>query len=204
MEEQEIYKVFVKTDINGCIIYINSSAFVYADEDSIEIDEGTELNFKHAQTQYFEKPIYTEDGYPQYKLVEGKPVERSEEELDQDRLPAAKTKKIQKSKADLEAYLLSHPMEWIDGETYSMTEEKQNQLMGTLMAAQLDGKKPEWNTSGGVCREWELSELSALAIAIKDRVKALVKYQQTQELAIKKAESLEELNQLDIDYSSIT
>lgn len=204
MEEKEIYKVFVKTDISGGIIYINSSAFVYADEDSIEIDEGTELNFKHAQTQYFEKPIYTEDGYPQYKLVEGKPVERSEEELDQDRLPAAKTKKIQKSKADLEAYLLSHPMEWIDGETYSMTEEKQNQLMGTLMAAQLDGKKPEWNTSGGVCREWELSELSALAIAIKDRVKALVKYQQTQELAIKKAESLEELNQLDIDYSSIT
>lgn len=204
MEEQEIYKVFVKTDINGCIIYINSSAFVYADEDSIEIDEGTELNFKHAQTQYFEKPIYTEDGYPQYKLVEGKPVERSEEELDQDRLPAAKTKKIQKSKADLEAYLLSHPLAWTDGETYSITEEKQNQLMGTLIAAQLDGKKPEWNTSGGVCREWELSELSALAIAIKDRVKALVKYQQTQELAIKEAESLEELNQLDIDYSSIT
>ena len=203
MEEQEIYKVFVKTDINGCIIYINSSAFVYADEDSIEIDEGTELNFKHAQTQYFEKPIYTED-YPQYKLVEGKPVERSEEELDQDRLPAAKTKKIQKSKADLEAYLLSHPLAWTDGETYSITEEKQNQLMGTLIAAQLDGKKPEWNTSGGVCREWELSELSALAIAIKDRVKALVKYQQTQELAIKEAESLEELNQLDIDYSSIT
>ena len=204
MEEQEIYKVFVKTDINGCIIYINSSAFVYADEDSIEIDEGTELNFKHAQTQYFEKPIYTEDGYPQYKLVEGKPVERSEEELDQDRLPAAKTKKIQKSKADLEAYLLSHPLAWTDGETYSITEEKQNQLMGTLIAAQLDGKKPEWNTSGGVCREWELSELSALAVAIKNRVKALVKYQQTQELAIKKAESLEELNQLDIDYSSIT
>ena len=204
MEEQEIYKVFVKTDINGCIIYINSSAFVYADEDSIEIDEGTELNFKHAQTQYFEKPIYMEDGYPQYKLVEGKPVERSEEELDQDRLPAAKTKKIQKSKADLEAYLLSHPLAWTDGETYSITEEKQNQLMGTLIAAQLDGKKPEWNTSGGVCREWELSELSALAIAIKDRVKALVKYQQTQELAIKEAESLEELNQLDIDYSSIT
>ena len=204
MEEQEIYKVFVKTDINGCIIYINSSAFVYADEDSIEIDEGTELNFKHAQTQYFEKPIYTEDGYPQYKLVEGKPVERSEEELDQDRLPAAKTKKIQKSKADLEAYLLSHPLAWTDGETYSITEEKQNQLMGTLIAAQLDGKKPEWNTSGGVCREWELSELSALAVAIKNRVKALVKYQQTQELAIKEAESLEELNQLDIDYSSIT
>lgn len=204
MEEQEIYKVFVKTDINGCIIYINSSAFVNQDDNLIEIDEGTELNFKHAQTQYFEKPIYTEDGYPQYKLVEGKPVERSEEELDQDRLPAAKTKKIQKSKADLEAYLLSHPLAWTDGETYSITEEKQNQLMGTLIAAQLDGKKPEWNTSGGVCREWELSELSALAVAIKNRVKALVKYQQTQELAIKKAESLEELNQLDIDYSSIT
>ena len=203
MEEQEIYKVFVKTDINGCIIYINSSAFVNQDDNLIEIDEGTELNFKHAQTQYFEKPIYTEDGYPQYKLVDGKPVERSEEELDQDRLPAAKTKKIQKSKADLEAYLLSHPMEWIDGETYSMTEEKQNQLMGTLMAAQLDGKKPEWNTSGGVCREWELSELSALAIAIKDRVKALVKYQQTQELAMYEATSLAQLEEIEVDYDTV-
>ena len=164
MEMNSDYKVFVKTDEYGNIVAVNSSDFVSEDW-GIEIDCGIGDRYHHAQSNYFDHPIHTVDGLPRYKLVEGKPVERIEQELNTDRLPNAKTEKIKKSKSDLEAYLLSHPLQWTDGETYSITEDKQNQLMGTLMAAQLDGKKPEWNTSGGVCREWELAMYEATSLA---------------------------------------
>lgn len=202
--EQGKYHVYVKTDEENRITAINSSAFLSDVSEWIQVDEGYEgERYGHAQMGYLEKPLYTSDGYAQYKLSDGAVIERSQEELDTDRLPVEKDKRIAQSKADLASYLIDHPIQWTDGECYSITEEKQNQLMGTLMAAQLDGKKPEWNTTGGVCKEWELSELTTLAVAIKDRVKALVKYQQTQELAMYNARTLQELEAIEVDYSNV-
>ena len=131
------------------------------------------------------------------------PVPPTPEELEA-ALTEAKAARIQQSKADLEAYLVAHPLTWTDGETYSITQEKQNQLMGTIAAAQIDGRPPEWNTTGGVCRAWELTELCALAVAIKDRVKALVKYQQAKEVAMREAATLEELEGVNVDYDEVS
>ena len=110
---------------------------------------------------------------------------------------------IAQSKADLTSYLETHPLQWTDGEYYSITEEKQNQLTSTLVAAQVDGKKPEWNSTGLVCKEWELEDLAALGVAIKDRVKKLVKYQQEKELEIKNSNTLEELDLIVVDYNTV-
>ena len=198
----DLYEVYVKTDQKNNIISVNSSVFVSSDW-GIKIDEGTGDKYHHAQGNYFNESIYTKDGFQRYKLSEEKPVKRSDEEIDRDRLSVVKQQKIAKSKIDLQNHLLSHPLQWTDGETYSITEDKQNQLMGTLMTAQLDRKKPEWNTSGGVCREWELAELTGLAVAIKDRVKALVKYQQTKEVMMNKAKTLEELNSIIVNYDEV-
>ena len=114
-----------------------------------------------------------------------------------------KTRRIQQSKTDLAAYLESHPIFWTDGEYYSITQEKQAQLTSTLVCAQADGEPPEWNSTGGVCRKWDTQELTALGIAIKNRVKALVKYQQTQEVAIRQAATREELDAIKVDYDSV-
>lgn len=111
--------------------------------------------------------------------------------------------RIAQSKEDLAAYLETHPITWTDGEQYSITAEKQAQLTGTVVAAQADGQPPEWNSTGGVCREWDVAELTALAVAIKNRVKALVKYQQTQEVAMRNAASREELDAISVDYDSV-
>ena len=46
-------------------------------------------------------------------------------------------------------------------------------------------------------------ELSALAVAIKNRVKALVKYQQAQEIAMNAATTMDELNAIVVDYDSV-
>ena len=60
-----------------------------------------------------------------------------------------------------------------------------------------------WNSTGEVCREWTLPDLSALAFAIDARVTALVTYQQTQEVAMRGAETLDDLRAVTVDYDSV-
>lgn len=200
--DQEKILVYAKTDAFNRIISVNSSEFVSPDWGE-QIDEGYGDPYLHAQGNYFPKPIYTQDGFPRYKLENRVPVERTQEELDAERLPVAKAAKIAKSKADLERYLASHPLTWTDGEAYSITLDKQAQLTATLVSAQVDGEPPEWNTTGGQCRAWDVAELSALGVAIKNRVKALVKYQQGQELAMDAAQTMAELEAIEVNYDTV-
>ena len=60
-----------------------------------------------------------------------------------------------------------------------------------------------WNSTGEVCKEWALTDLYALAFAIDARVTALVSYQQTQEVAMKNAATLDELNSIEVDYDTV-
>ena len=78
------YLVYAQTDDHSRITAVNSSAFVSADWGT-EIDSGFGNRYHHAQGNYFPQPIYTEDGIPRYKLVDGQAVERTEEEISADR-----------------------------------------------------------------------------------------------------------------------
>lgn len=200
----ETSKVYAKVDKNGLIIGIDGGYTTPSDLSGwVQIDEGTGDRYNLCQSHYLDKPLFTSDEIPRYKLEVGSPVERTQEELDADRLPVAKATKIAKSKADLECYLASHPLTWTDGEAYSITLDKQAQLTATLVSAQVDGEPPEWNTTGGQCRAWDVAELSALGVAIKNRVKALVKYQQGQELAMDAAQTMAELEAIEVDYDTV-
>lgn len=119
-------------------------------------------------------------------------------------LDTLKADKIAQSKMDLADYLAAHPLQWTDGEYYSITAEKQAQLTSTLVCAQADGQPPEWNSTGGVCRAWDVQELTALGVAIKNRVKSLVSYQQTQEVAMRNAATQEALEAIVVDYDSVS
>lgn len=125
-----------------------------------------------------------------------------------DALEEAKADKIAKSKTDLADYLETHPLQWTDGEYYSITAEKQQQLTSKIMAATMAQTLSAsytltWNSTGEVCREWTLQDLSALAFAIDARVTALVTYQQTQEVAMRNAATLEDLEAIVVDYDSV-
>lgn len=197
-------KVYVKTDERGRIIRCEGGYTAPVDLSGwTEIDEGVGDRFNLAQSQYFPDGLYTDDGILRYKLLDGAPAERTAEELDADRLPGLKAQRIAQSKVDLATYLESHPLQWTDDQQYSITAEKQSQLIGTVVAAQADGQPPEWNSTGGVCREWDIAELVALSVAIKNRVKAMVKYQQTQEVAMRDAATLDELDAIAVDYDSV-
>lgn len=73
--------VYVKTDAQGRIAEINSSAFISDVTGWEPIDTGTGDRFHHAQSNYLPLPLMTEQGAYRYKLVKGKPTERSAEEL---------------------------------------------------------------------------------------------------------------------------
>lgn len=129
-------------------------------------------------------------------------------ETEPDTLTASKIARIQQSKTDLAEYLATHPLQWMDGNYYSITAEKQAQLTSKIMAATMAAQTSipytlTWNSTGEVCKEWSLSDLSALAFAIDKRVTALVSYQQTQEVAMRNAETQYELDGIVVDYDTV-
>jgi hypothetical protein len=79
--EMNPYIVYVKTNSNGYITAVNSSAFLTDIAGWVEIDRGYGDKFHHAQGNFFQQPIYTMGGAYRYKLVSGKPVECTPEEI---------------------------------------------------------------------------------------------------------------------------
>lgn len=82
--EMKPYIVYVKTDDANRITVVNSSAFLRDVTGWTEIDRGYTQNHNHAQGNYFQLPLYDERGICRYKLVDGVPQERTQEEMDAD------------------------------------------------------------------------------------------------------------------------
>lgn len=80
----EPYVVYIRIDDANRIVDINNNAFLTDVNDWIEIDKGFGDKYHHAQGNYFPKPIYEERGIPVYKYVDGKVLERTQEEIDAD------------------------------------------------------------------------------------------------------------------------
>ena len=85
--EMRPYIVYVKVDESNRVTSINSSAFLADVTGWTEIDSGYGDKYHHAQGNYFDKPLCDERGICHYKLVNGRPVERTQEEMDADYVP---------------------------------------------------------------------------------------------------------------------
>lgn len=75
------YIVYVQINDAGYITAVDSSDFLHNVADWVEIDSGYGDKYHHAQNNYFPQPIYTEGGACRYRLVDGKPVECTAEEI---------------------------------------------------------------------------------------------------------------------------
>ena len=73
--------VYAKTDSGGYITAVNSSAFLTDTTGWTEIDRGYGDKYHHAQGNYFPLPIITVGGAYRYRVVDGKPVECTPEEI---------------------------------------------------------------------------------------------------------------------------
>ena len=75
------YIVYVKLNDFGYITAVNSSAFLSDTTGWVEIDRGYGDKYHHAQGSYFPEFILTDGGAYRYKLVDGKTVECTTEEI---------------------------------------------------------------------------------------------------------------------------
>ena len=76
-----MYKVYIQTNPSGLVTAINSDTFIADTTDWVQIDEGVGDRYHHAQGNYMPKPLMTMQGIYQYKLADGKVVERSDKEI---------------------------------------------------------------------------------------------------------------------------
>ena len=81
MEFYNPYIVYVKTNPCGYITAINSSEFISDTTGWIEIDSGYGDKYHHAQGNYFSQPVYIDGGAYRYKLIDGRPLECTAEEI---------------------------------------------------------------------------------------------------------------------------
>lgn len=204
------YIVYAKCDDASNIIAVDSSAFLKNADGWIKIDEGSTLREKYAQTQYFADGLIV-DGIPRYKLVDGVPVLRSEEEIAADRLPdldALRAAKQEVNKADLADWLAVHPLTWTDGKTYGVTEQDQTEMAINLAQYQLAAAagQPaalEWHAQKQQCHTFTIEEYTALSLAIAAYVYPYRRYQEQVKAAIYAAESEAEIGAIEIDYGSV-
>ncbi|HIV96342.1 MAG TPA: hypothetical protein H9745_02035, partial [Candidatus Agathobaculum stercoravium] len=79
-------KVYVLLDDQSRIIRCEGGYTTPNDlTDWVQIDEGTGDRYNLCQSHYFDGGLYTDDGFPRYKLADGAPVLRSDEEIEADR-----------------------------------------------------------------------------------------------------------------------
>ncbi len=134
-------------------------------------------------------------------IIEPDPVEL-EGQLEQ-----CKADKIIQSKQLLSEFLKTHPLLY-NSEYYSVTQEKQALLTSAIAAYQLrvHAGVPavlKWNTTGDVCREFTIEEITGLVIAITDYVQPRVERQQELEILIRNCTTIEELDNIIIDYEVV-
>lgn len=120
-------------------------------------------------------------------------------------LDVLKVDKIEMSKAMLAEWLEDNPMTYIDGKMYSVTSEKQALLNGNLAsyerAKAVGVEYPlKWNSTGSECTPWDYTDLLTLSLTIAGYVAPKVSKQQVIELQIKACTTVEEVNEIVIDY----
>ncbi len=113
--------------------------------------------------------------------------------------------KITQTKQQLTEFLETHPLVYYN-EYYSVTQEKQMLLTSTIEIYRLKVQANipatlKWNTTGDVCREFTLEEITGLVIAITEYVQPRVEKQQTLEKQIENCITQEELESIIIDYN---
>lgn len=71
-------KVFIKVNSHNEIIGVNSEIFIKDFTNWNMIDKGFGDKYAHAQSQYFAKPLITDNGTYQYRYVNGQVRENNE------------------------------------------------------------------------------------------------------------------------------
>lgn len=149
--------------------------------------------------------IIDSEDYSKWCYTEEKGFYENPDYITPDILTPAKEIKIAESKTLLANWLEDNPMLYTDEKYYSVTAEKQSLLNGNLASyerAKMAGidYPLKWNSTGAECEPWNYNDLTSLSLAIAEYVAPKVAMQQVYELQIKACTTIEELNNIIINY----
>lgn len=166
-------KVYIQTDTEGRILRCDGGYTTPADlTDWTYIDEGTGDRYNLCQGNYFDGGLYTDDGIPRYKLVNGAPVLRSEDELEADILPSLReAKHAEISAANELAIYAGIDVETTQGaEHFSLTDKDQINLAVAKNAVDCGDTEHLYHADGKEYRSFTADEIRKISQAAMDHI----------------------------------
>ena len=121
-------------------------------------------------------------------------------------LAEAQSLKQEDNKVKFAEYLASHPLTWVDGKEYGITEADQSEIALNLTqyqiaaSAQIDTPTLEWHAKHEENHSWSVEDLSALSIAITKAVYPKYHLMQQYKTAIYSATTIAELEAIELVY----
>lgn len=121
-------------------------------------------------------------------------------------LDQAKYDKQEENKKLFAEYLATHPLTWVDGKEYGITQEDQSEISLNLnqfqvaVAAGVENPTLEWHARHEECVPWTLEQLSALSLAISNAVYPKYHLMQEYKTQIFGANSIDELKAIELSY----
>lgn len=121
-------------------------------------------------------------------------------------LDQAKYDKQEENKKLFAEYLATHPLTWVDGKEYGITQEDQSEISLNLnqyqvaLAAGVENPTLEWHARHEECVPWSLEQLSALSLAILNVVYPKYHLMQEYKTQIFKADSIDKLKAIELNY----
>ncbi len=121
-------------------------------------------------------------------------------------LDQAKYDKQEENKKLFAEYLATHPLTWVDGKEYGITQEDQSEISLNLnqyqvaLAAEVENHTLEWHARHEECVPWSLEQLSALSLAISNAVYPKYHLMQEYKIQIFEADSIDKLKAIELKY----
>lgn len=121
-------------------------------------------------------------------------------------LDQAKYDKQEENKKLFAEYLAAHPLTWVDGKEYGITQEDQSEISLNLnqyqvaLAAEVENSTLEWHARHEECVPWSLEQLSALSLAISNAVYPKYHLMQEYKTQIFEADSIDKLKAIELKY----
>lgn len=122
-------------------------------------------------------------------------------------LDEAKELKQEQNKLLFTKYLISHPLIWTDGKEYGITLEDQFEINLNLNKYQLalqtniDSPSLEWHARHEKNQSWTYENLINLFNSINQVIQPIYQKMQEYKIAIYNANTIEELEQIELNYS---
>ena len=122
-------------------------------------------------------------------------------------LDQAKYDKQEKNKALFAEHLATHPLTWVDGKEYGVTQEDQSEISLNInqyqvaVAAGVENPTLEWHARHEECQPWSLEQLAALSLAISNAVYPKYHQMQDYKTQIFSANSISELAAIELNFA---